>query len=93
MHHLAIIGATMTASTDNPLIEDHPADTLRNVECILSFLETFAATKDIPERHLGHEDYLGLFCILRCASDAIAYELPRIKTVWHGRTGRSPRTS
>jgi len=68
-------------SARNPLLEDAPADTLRNVECILSFLQDCAAAEDAPRRNISGSSYTGLACILSCATHALSTEIKRIHTL------------
>ncbi len=72
----------MEENTRNPIIQGTPVDTLRNVQCVLSFLQSCTEAKDVAERMLSDDDYTGLFCILGCVMEAIAHECPRVHNAW-----------
>jgi len=69
----------MTTDTQNPILEDNPADTVRNVACILSFLQSYTATKKLSEQHLADQDWVGLHAIIGCAEHALTSEIERVR--------------
>ncbi len=63
----------------NALIEEHPEDTLVNIQSVLLFLQYLhsdLATSDATPSPISHH---GLSLILKCSNDALAYEMDRLE--------------
>lgn len=63
----------------NPLIQNDSADTLYNLRSILAVLQEFYCAKDIADREQEEITYTGLFWILKCVDNALAFEEERRK--------------
>ena len=61
----------------NPLIYDNSLDTLHHAHCVLLLLESLHANNDgqwLQEQEIA----TGIASVLRCANEAIAYEIDRM---------------
>ena len=61
----------------NPLIQDDPRDTLHQAHCMLLLLEELHASSD-AQSLLDEGINMGVYGLLQCANQALAYELERM---------------
>jgi len=64
----------------NPLVDEHPIDTLLHVQAVLTFIQEYAA-KSTEEAETNPHDVrinTGLYAILRTVNDAIDFEIDRL---------------
>ncbi|MFT7559154.1 MAG: hypothetical protein ACI93R_001059 [Flavobacteriales bacterium] len=66
----------MSAFT-NPLIQDDPVDTMSYVRSVLCTLQDFYVAIDMPDKAQGKDTYCGLYWILKCADNALEFEIER----------------
>lgn len=62
----------------NPLIQASTIDTLSNVRCMLVFIADLHRSVE-SEWHDGTDANLGAYLSLRCAEQAIHYEISRLQ--------------
>ena len=69
-------------ATPNPLIDEHPADTLVHVQSVLSFLQEYTAksTESVETTPHNVRVNTGVYNVLRIVSDAIDFEIDRLET-------------
>ncbi|MBX2809950.1 MAG: hypothetical protein KTR20_15120 [Cellvibrionaceae bacterium] len=63
----------------NPAIQKTTIGTLGFVESLLVTAQEFCCTIDLSEPARPEEIYTGLHVILKCASDALAFEMEKVK--------------
>jgi|GEM_PF-5091876 len=68
-------------ATPNPLIDEHPVDTLVHVQSVLSFLQEYTAQSmtgvEVTPNHVRINT--GVYNVLRTVSDAIDFEIDRLE--------------
>ncbi|MGH1485706.1 MAG: hypothetical protein ACRBCI_05745 [Cellvibrionaceae bacterium] len=72
----------MKANTppSNPLVDDHPADTLMHIQALLTLAQEFSAKNTEEPSITAHEArvHTGLYALLKTANEALDYEIERL---------------
>lgn len=65
----------------NPLIDQHPVDTLIHIQSVLSFIQEYTARATEEPGITPYEARIntGLFTILKTVNDALHYEIERLE--------------
>ena len=62
----------------NPLIQDNPADTLTNIEQVISLLQDYHLVSSQPDSPQQSDTHSGLFWVLQSVNQAVKFELARL---------------
>jgi hypothetical protein len=66
-------------SDRNPLIEISTEDTLLNIHSVLVFIQEFHNNDEFSSTKSGRIDHCGISLILKCANEALNYEIDRLE--------------
>lgn len=66
--------------SQNSLIEDHTEETLINIQTILAFTQELHTNLGLSDAHSTPALHLGLSLVLKCAEEAITYEIDKLET-------------
>ncbi|MCF6283172.1 MAG: hypothetical protein L3J28_13380 [Candidatus Polarisedimenticolaceae bacterium] len=63
----------------NPLIQEgHPAVTLSHVHDVLTFLQEFFLSSDLPSTGYEKSIHVGIYWVLTCSKQALTFEMERL---------------
>jgi hypothetical protein len=62
----------------NPIIHDHTTDTLAHTRDILTLLQAFFSSSEIPSTDYERSIHLGIYWVLEYCRHALMYEMERV---------------